>query len=54
MGNELDKMMEIINKKELLKQNLEKYNKKIEQRKKMINKLENENNGINFDKIDEK
>ena len=54
LGNELDKMMEIINKKEKLKQNLEKYNKKIEQRKKMINKLENENNGINFDKIDEK
>ena len=54
LGYELDKMMEIINKKEKLKQNLEKYNKKIEQRKKMINKLENENNGINFDKIDEK
>lgn len=54
LGNELDKMIEIINKKEKLKQNLEKYNKKIEQRKKMINKLENENNGINFDKIDEK
>ena len=54
LGNELDKMIEIINKKEKLKQNLEKYNKKIEQRKKMINKLENENNGINFEKIDEK
>jgi len=53
LGNELDKMMEIINKKEKLKQNLEKYNKKIEQRKKMIDKLENENNGINFNKIDD-
>jgi hypothetical protein len=40
---ELDKITEIINKKEKLKQNLEKYNKKIEQRKQLIYELENQN-----------
>lgn len=47
LKNELEKITEIINKKQQLKKNLEKYNKKIEERKKMINKLENEYNGIN-------
>ena len=47
LEKEIEKIVEIINKKEKLKQNLEKYNKKIEQRKKMIYKLENEYNGIN-------
>ena len=39
---ETDKLTEIIIKKEKLKKNLEEYNKKIEERKKMITKLENE------------
>ncbi len=47
LKNEIDKITEIINKKEKLKQNLEKYNKKIEQRKKIIYKLENEYNDNN-------
>ena len=51
LKNEIEKITEIINKKEKLKQNLEKYNKKIEQRKKMIYNLENEYNGINYEKI---
>jgi hypothetical protein len=43
LQSELDKITEIINKKEKLKQNLEKYNKKIEQRKQLIYELENQN-----------
>lgn len=54
LQNELDKMTEIINKKQKLKENLEKYNKKIEQSKKMINRLENEYNGINLQKFEDK
>lgn len=55
LKNELEKITEIINKKQQLKKNLEKYNKKIEERKKMINKLENEYNGINnFEKKEDK
>ena len=45
--NEIDKITEIINKKEKLKQSLEKYNKKIEERKKIIYKLENDHNNNN-------
>jgi hypothetical protein len=45
--NEIDKITEIINKKEKLKQSLEKYNKKIEERKKIIYKLENDHNDNN-------
>ena len=54
LQNEIEKITEIISKKEKLKQNLEKYNKKIEQRKKMIHKLENEYNGINYENFEEK
>ena len=42
LQKEIDKLTEIIIKKEKLKKNLEEYNKKIEERKKMITKLENE------------
>ena len=45
--NEIDKITEIINKKEKLKQSLEKYNKKIDERKKIIYKLENDHNDNN-------
>ena len=54
LKNEIENIIEIINKKEKLKQNLEKYNKKIEQRKKMIYNLENEYNDINYKKINKK
>jgi len=43
LQKEVDKIIEIMNKKEKLKKNLEKYNKKIEQRKQLIYELENEN-----------
>ena len=43
LQKETNKIIEIINKKEKLKTNLEKYNKKIEQRKQLIFELENEN-----------
>ena len=43
LQKEADKIIEIINKKEKLKKNFEKYNKKIEQRKQLIYELENEN-----------
>ena len=43
LQKETDKMIELIHQKEKLKKNLEKYNKKIEQRKQLIYELENEN-----------
>ena len=54
LQKEIEKIAGIISKKEKLKQNLEKYNKKIEQRKKIIYKLENEYNGINYENYEEK
>ena len=48
--NEIDKITEIINKKKELKKTLNLYNKKIEQRKKMIYKLENDYNENYFEK----
>ena len=42
LQKETHKIIEIINKKDKLKTNLEKYNKKIEQRKQLIYELENE------------
>ena len=43
LQKETDKIIELIHQKEKLKKNLEKYNKKIEQRKQLIYELENEN-----------
>ena len=54
LQKEIEKIAGIISKKEKLKQNLEKYSKKIEQRKKIIYKLENEYNGINYENYEEK
>ena len=51
--NELDKITEVINKKEKLKQNLEKHNKNIEENTKLIINFDKEYNGINYDKIGE-
>ena len=51
--NELDKITEVINKKEKLKQNLEKHNRNIEENTKLIINFDKEYNGINYDKIGE-
>ena len=54
LQNEIDRITEIFQKKEKLRESLEKHNKNIEESKKMINQLENKfNNGSNREKIEE-
>ena len=57
VDSEIDKMIEIINKKEKLKQTLENCNLKIQRNKKMINDLENnkiENNEAEMNYVEDK
>ena len=54
INNELIKMIEIINKKEKLKQTLENYNFKIEQNKQLLNELNELDNNENQENLENK